>query len=53
MSSTLTPASPRIVPTLPIIPGTSALRTTSMWLDGGTSTMCSSMPTMRGAACFP
>ena len=31
----LIPAAPRIVPTMPIIPGMSSLRTTSMWLDGG------------------
>ena len=48
MSSMLMPASPRMVPTRPIIPGVSSLRTTSMWLDGGRSTMWSSMATMRG-----
>ena len=41
------------MPTVPIMPGTSSLRTTTMWADGGTSTMWSSMPTMRGASCLP
>ena len=36
------------VPTRPIMPGVSSLCTTSMWRAGGRSTVCSSMPTMRG-----
>ncbi len=48
-----TPAVPSAVPTIPITPGRSSLRTTSMWVDGGTSTMCSSTMTMRGSVRSP
>ena len=47
MSAMLTPASPSSVPTMPITPGRSSLRTTSMWSAGGTSTAWSSIITMR------
>ena len=47
------PAVPRAVPTIPITPGRSSLRTTSMWADGGTSTWWSSTMTMRGSVCRP
>ena len=42
MSAMLTPASPSSVPTTPIMPGRSSLRTTSMWSAGGTSIVWSS-----------
>ena len=48
-----TPAAPSAVPTIPITPGRSSLRTTSMWVDGGTSTTCSSTMTMRGSVRSP
>ena len=53
MSAMLTPASPRTVPTRPMTPGLSSLRTTSMWSAGGTSTAWSSTITIRGLACSP
>ena len=49
MSAMLTPASPSTVPTTPIIPGRSSLRTTSMLVAGGTSVVWSSSVTMRGS----
>src|SRR5439155_849515 len=53
MSAMLMPAFPNVEPTAPIIPGRSSLRTTSMWRDGGRSTMWSSIPTMRGCSLRP
>ena len=51
MSAMFTPASPRIVPTRPITPGRSSLRTKTMWGDGGTSTVWPS--TMHQAGLGP
>ncbi len=48
-----TPAAPSAVPTIPITPGRSSLRTTSMCSDGGTSTRWSSTTTMRGSVRSP
>jgi YrbI family 3-deoxy-D-manno-octulosonate 8-phosphate phosphatase len=47
MLSMLTPASPNTVPTRPITPGRSSLRTINMNRAGGTSLKWSSMSTMR------
>ena len=48
-----TPAAPSAVPTMPIMPGRSSLRTTSMCGDGGTSTTWSSTITIRGSVRSP
>ena len=53
MSAMLMPASPRMVPTRPMTPGRSSLRTTSMLRAGGTSTLWSSTITMRGSPLRP
>ena len=46
-------ASPRMVPTAPIMPARSSLRTTTMWGAGGTSTVWSSIMTSRGSVRGP
>ena len=48
-----TSAAPSAVPTTPMTPGRSSLRTTSMCSEGGTSTTCSSTITIRGSVCTP
>ena len=48
-----TPASPMMVPTTPIMPARSSLRTTTMWGAGGTSTTWSSTITSRGSVRGP
>ena len=48
-----TPAAPSAVPTIPITPGRSSLRTTIMCADGGTSTRWSSTTTIRGSVRRP
>ena len=48
-----TPAAPSAVPTMPIMPGRSSLRTTSMCEDGATSTRWSSTITILGSVWSP
>ena len=45
----LTSDSPRMRPTVPMVPGRSWCRVTSMWSATGTSSQCSSRRTMRGS----
>ena len=49
MSAMFTPESPSTVPTRPMTPGRSSLRTNTMWGDGGTSTVWPSTSTSRGS----